>query len=216
MATGKGRGPRLERALERNGVAHDVKAYPDAGHAFLNDHSDDAVPFTFGTRMAAAGAPMRFIQEWMGCCDYRPRQSPSPRPRRRGSRGVAGRLGSGRKAMSAPTKTWLLLATAIVSEVGGTTALKLADGFTKPLPSLAVAVGYGAAFFLLAQVLKSMSVGVVYAIWAGVGTALVAIVSFIFLGETIEWPAWIGIALIVAGVVLVEAYSLAAEETAGS
>ena len=115
--------------------------------------------------------------------------------------------------MSASTKNWLLLATAIVSEVGGTTALKLADGFTKPLPSIAVAVGYGAAFLLLAQVLKSMSVGVVYAIWAGVGTALVAIVSFVFLGETIEWPAWGGIALIVAGVVLVEAYSPAAEET---
>jgi len=114
--------------------------------------------------------------------------------------------------MSAATKTWLLLATAIVSEVGGTIALKLTDGFTKPLPSLAVVVGYGAAFFLLAQVLKSMSVGVVYAIWAGTGTALVAVSSFVFLGESIEWPAWIGIALIVAGVVLVEAYSVAADE----
>lgn len=117
--------------------------------------------------------------------------------------------------MSAATKTWLLLATAIASEVGGTISLKLSDGFTELLPSLLVVVGYGAAFLLLARVLRSMSVGVVYAIWAGVGTALVAIASFAFLGESIEWPAWIGIALIVAGVVLVEAYSVAAGETAG-
>lgn len=67
--------------------------------------------------------------------------------------------------------------------------------------------GYVAAFVLLALVLKSMSVGVVYAIWAGTGTALVAVVSALFLGEAIEWPAWIGICLIVAGVVLVEAFS---------
>ncbi len=117
-------------------------------------------------------------------------------------------------ATSGPGRTWLLLSAAILSEVAGTTCLKLADGFTKLAPSLAVPIGYGAAFFLLALVLKSMSVGVVYAIWAGVGTALVAIVSALFLGEAIEWPAWIGIVLIVAGVVLVEAYSEAAEKTA--
>lgn len=79
-------------------------------------------------------------------------------------------------------------------------------------------VGYVAAFVLLALVLKTMSVGVVYAIWAGVGTALVAIVSTLFLGEEIEWPAWVGICLIVGGVVLVEAYSGeggAATETGG-
>ncbi len=75
-------------------------------------------------------------------------------------------------------------------------------------------VGYGAAFVLLALVLKSMSVGVVYAIWAGVGTALVAVVSVLFLSEAIEWPAWLGIGMIVAGVVLVEAYS-GAEQGAG-
>lgn len=68
-------------------------------------------------------------------------------------------------------------------------------------------VGYVTAFSLLAMVLKTMSVGVVYAIWAGFGTALVAIVSTLFLGEEIEWPAWIGICMIVGGVVLVEAYS---------
>jgi small multidrug resistance pump len=79
-----------------------------------------------------------------------------------------------------------------------------------------VVVGYGAAFVLLALVLKTMSVGVVYAIWAGVGTAMVAVVSALFLGEAIEWPAWIGICLIVAGVVLVEAFSGAEAEAAGS
>lgn len=116
--------------------------------------------------------------------------------------------------MTAQTKAWLLLGTAILAEVAGTTALKLAEGFSKPVPSIAVVVCYSLAFVLLALVLKSMSVGVVYAIWAGVGTALVACASFLFLGEEIEWPAWIGIALIVAGVVLVEASSdTTAEET---
>lgn len=100
-----------------------------------------------------------------------------------------------------------MLGTAIASEVGATTCLKLADGFTRAVPSAGVVVGYVAAFVLLALVLKSMSVGVVYAIWAGVGTALVAVVSAVFLGEEIEWPAWIGICMIVGGVVLVEAYS---------
>lgn len=75
-------------------------------------------------------------------------------------------------------------------------------------------VGYVAAFVLLAMVLKTMSVGVVYAIWAGTGTALVAVVSALFLGEEIEWPAWLGICLIVAGVVLVEAYSGDGDEAA--
>ena len=75
------------------------------------------------------------------------------------------------------------------------------------MPSVGVVVGYAAAFVLLALVLKTMSVGVVYAIWAGTGTALVAVVSALFLGERIEWPAWIGICLIVIGVILVEAYS---------
>lgn len=75
------------------------------------------------------------------------------------------------------------------------------------MPSVGVVVGYVAAFLLLALVLKTMSVGVVYAIWAGTGTALVAVVSALFLGERIEWPAWIGIGLIVTGVVLVEGYS---------
>ncbi|MEZ5077928.1 MAG: multidrug efflux SMR transporter [Solirubrobacterales bacterium] len=106
------------------------------------------------------------------------------------------------------------MASAIASEVGATTCLKLADGFTKPVPSVGVVVGYAAAFVLLALVLKSMSVGVVYAIWAGTGTALVAVVSALFLGEAIEWPAWLGICLIVVGVVLVEAFSEGAPEAA--
>lgn len=116
--------------------------------------------------------------------------------------------------MSAIIKAWVLLGSAILAEVAGTTSLKLAEGFSKLVPSIAVVVCYSLAFVLLALVLKSMSVGVVYAIWAGVGTALVAVASLVFLGEAIEWPAWIGIALIVVGVVLVEASSDAAGEAA--
>jgi small multidrug resistance pump len=98
---------------------------------------------------------------------------------------------------------YVLLAAAIAAEVAGTTAMKFSDGFTKLWPSLATVVGYLVAFTLLAQTLKSMSVGTAYAIWAGVGTAAIAAIGMVFLGETATAAKLAGIALIIAGVVLV-------------
>ncbi|MEO3811110.1 multidrug efflux SMR transporter [Sphaerisporangium sp. B11E5] len=98
---------------------------------------------------------------------------------------------------------WLLLAAAIACEVLATTALKLSDGFTHKGWSVAVALGYIASFALLAQVLKmKMEVGVAYAVWAGVGTAAIAVIGALFLGESLTLAKVSGILLIITGVVL--------------
>lgn len=80
-----------------------------------------------------------------------------------------------------------LLAAAIAAEVAGTTAMKYSEGFTRLWPSLGTVVGYLIAFTLLAQTLKTLSVGTAYAIWAGVGTAAVALIGILFLGSPAAW-----------------------------
>ncbi|MBC9711945.1 MULTISPECIES: DMT family transporter [Streptomyces] len=95
-----------------------------------------------------------------------------------------------------------LLAAAIAAEVAGTTAMKYSEGFTKLWPSLATVAGYLLAFSLLAQTLKTMQVGTAYAIWAGVGTAAVAVIGMLFLGESTSLAKLAGIVLVIGGVVL--------------
>lgn len=97
---------------------------------------------------------------------------------------------------------YVLLAAAIAAEVAGTTAMKFSEGFTKLWPSLITLVGYAIAFTLLAQTLKSMSVGTAYAIWAGVGTAAIAAIGMVFMGEAATAAKIGGIVLVIAGVVL--------------
>ncbi|MFH8486448.1 DMT family transporter [Streptomyces longisporoflavus] len=97
---------------------------------------------------------------------------------------------------------YALLAGAIVAEVAGTTAMKYSDGFSKLWPSLITVAGYLIAFTLLAQTLKTLSVGTAYAIWAGIGTAAVAAIGMIFMGESAGLAKIAGIALVIAGVVL--------------
>ncbi|MHB8610876.1 MAG: DMT family transporter [Candidatus Dormibacteraceae bacterium] len=98
---------------------------------------------------------------------------------------------------------WVLLGGAIATEVAGTLALRASDGLSRLVPSIIVAVGYLASFGLLAIVLKSLPVGIVYAIWAAVGVALVAILGKIMFNDPVPPVAMIGMVLIVAGVVLV-------------
>ncbi|GAA1195865.1 DMT family transporter [Prauserella alba] len=100
---------------------------------------------------------------------------------------------------------YLLIAGAIVAEVAGTVSLKLSEGFSRLLPSIAVIVGYGTAFVLLGQALKhGMPVGVAYAIWAAAGVALVALLGAAFLGEPMNLTMAAGLALVIGGVVLLE------------
>jgi small multidrug resistance pump len=101
---------------------------------------------------------------------------------------------------------WLALLLAIVCEVIGSTGLKASEGFTKPLPSAIVLLGYTAAFFFVSLALKTLPLNMVYAIWAGVGTALISLVGVVVLGERLNWPMGIGIALIVVGVALLHLY----------
>lgn len=100
---------------------------------------------------------------------------------------------------------YVLLAAAIAAEVTGTVSLKYAEGFTRLVPSAVVVVGYGTAFYLLAQVLKAgLPVGVVYAIWSAIGVALVAVIGAAFLGERMNFTMVVGLVLIIGGVVLLE------------
>ncbi|MFI2367049.1 DMT family transporter [Streptomyces sp. NPDC018833] len=95
-----------------------------------------------------------------------------------------------------------LLAAAIAAEVAGTTAMKYSEGFSKLWPSLGTLAGYLLAFALLAQTLKTMQVGTAYAIWAGVGTAAVAAIGILFLGESAGLVKLAGIVFVIFGVVL--------------
>jgi small multidrug resistance pump len=97
---------------------------------------------------------------------------------------------------------YLMLGGAILAEVLGTTAMKYSDGFSRLLPSLGTAAGYLVAFALLAQTLRTMSVGTAYAIWAGVGTAVIAGIGMVFLGESASAVKLAGLGLVIAGVVV--------------
>ncbi|KUJ84386.1 QacE family quaternary ammonium compound efflux SMR transporter [Microbulbifer flavimaris] len=102
---------------------------------------------------------------------------------------------------------YLYLAIAILAEVAATTALKASEQFTRPLPSVLVVLGYGLAFYMLSLVLRTVPVGIAYAIWAGVGILLVALAGAVIYREIPDWPAVIGMTLIVAGVVVINLFS---------
>jgi small multidrug resistance pump len=103
--------------------------------------------------------------------------------------------------------TYLYLALAISAEVAATTFLKLSDGFSKPLPSLVTAVGYAVAFYFLSLTLRSMPVGVAYAIWSGVGIVLISLAGWLLYKQLLDLPALIGMGLIMAGVVVINLFS---------
>ena len=95
----------------------------------------------------------------------------------------------------------VLLAGAIAAEVVGTLLLRASDGFSRLWPSLGTMAGYAVAFVLLAQALKGIDVGVAYAIWAGLGTAVITVIGIVALGEPATALKLVGTALIVVGVV---------------
>jgi len=100
---------------------------------------------------------------------------------------------------------WLVLA--IVAETVGTTALQASQQFTRAGPSVLVVVAYGGAFYLLSLVLKVMPVGVVYAVWSGLGVVSIAVIGRVVFGQRLDGPALLGIALILAGVFVIHLFS---------
>ncbi len=102
---------------------------------------------------------------------------------------------------------YIYLLVAIVFEVVGTSALKATEEFTRLLPTLVVISTYAASFYFLTLVLRSMQLGVVYSIWSGLGIVLVAVAGFLFYKEIPDWPAVLGMGLIIAGVVVINLFS---------
>jgi small multidrug resistance pump len=102
---------------------------------------------------------------------------------------------------------YLYLTIAVMFEVVATTALKETQGFSRLAPSLIVAVGYGFAFYFLALVLRTMPVGVVYALWSGAGIVLVTAIGWLWFKQVLDIPALGGMALILAGVMVINLFS---------
>ena len=102
---------------------------------------------------------------------------------------------------------YLLLTIAIFAEVAATSSMKLSEGFTKPFWAIATIVGFGVAFYFLSLTLKSMPTGIAYAIWAGAGIVLISLIAWLFQGQKLDTPAMVGMALIVVGVVVMNAFS---------
>ena len=102
---------------------------------------------------------------------------------------------------------WFYLAIAIVAEVTGTSALKAAEGFTRLVPSLVVVAGYLIAFYFLSLSLRTIPIGIAYAVWSGIGIALLALIGWMIYGQSLDTPAIVGLALIVTGVVVLNGFS---------
>lgn len=103
--------------------------------------------------------------------------------------------------------TYVYLVVAILFEVVATSALKETNGFTRLAPSLVAVVGYGLAFFFLSLTLRTMPVGVMYAIWSGAGIVFITAIGWMVFRQTLDLPAVLGIALILAGVVIINLFS---------
>ena len=102
---------------------------------------------------------------------------------------------------------WLQLLLAIVAEVGATSATMASDGFTRLWPAVIVVVGYSVSFYCLSLVLKTISVGITYAVWSGLGIVLITLAAWWLYGQTIDTAGLVGMGLILAGVVVLNVFS---------
>src|SRR5690606_18093552 len=127
----------------------------------------------------------------------------SARARRRRRRPAGAAAADGGQALM----KWVYLGIAIVAEIIATSALKSAEGFTRLLPSAITVAGYAVAFYFLALTLREIPVGIAYAIWSGVGIVLISLVGALFFKQHLDAPAILGIALIIAGVVVMNVFS---------
>lgn len=109
--------------------------------------------------------------------------------------------------MSPTVASYCYLLIAIVAEVIATSTLKLSQSFTRPWPSLVTILGYGIAFYCLSLTLRTMPTGIAYAIWSGLGIVLISLVSWLFFKQSLDLPAVLGLALIIAGVLVINVFS---------
>lgn len=105
------------------------------------------------------------------------------------------------------TKTYLILMLAIVFETLATSCLKQSEQFTKLIPSILTVVGYASSFYCLSVVLKSLPMGIAYAIWSGIGIILITAIGWVIFGQRLDSAAVIGLILIIAGVVVINTFS---------
>ena len=102
---------------------------------------------------------------------------------------------------------WLFLFIAITGEVIGTSALKASEGFTRLGPSMVTAIGFAVAFYFLALALRTIPMGIAYAVWSGAGIVAISILGYFLYRQSLDWPALIGIGLILAGVLVINTLS---------
>ncbi|SDI03225.1 DMT family transporter [Lutimaribacter saemankumensis] len=106
-----------------------------------------------------------------------------------------------------PTHVYLILALAILAETVGTSALQASQQFTRLWPSVLVVVAYGISFYLLSVTLKVLPVGIVYAIWSGLGIVFIALIGYLVFRQALDWPAVTGMAMILGGIVVIHLFS---------
>ena len=114
---------------------------------------------------------------------------------------------------SSPERTplhYLALFAAIIAETIGTSALQASQQFTRLGPSILVVIFYGISFYLLSIALRYMPVGVVYAIWSGLGIVFIALIGLAVFGQRLDWPAVLGMGLILAGILVIHLFSTTA------
>jgi small multidrug resistance pump len=102
---------------------------------------------------------------------------------------------------------WLYLGIAIISEVFATSALKASEGFSRLWPSAIVVIGYASAFYFLSLTLRTIPVGIAYAVWSGIGIILISFVGWIVYGQKLDCAALAGISLIIIGVIVLYVFS---------
>ncbi|RVV99832.1 QacE family quaternary ammonium compound efflux SMR transporter [Mesobaculum littorinae] len=103
--------------------------------------------------------------------------------------------------------TYLYLILAVAAETVGTTALQASQQFTRLGPSVVVVVAYAMSFLLLSQVLRYLPVGITYAIWSGLGIFFIAAIGWLVFGQRLDWPAVVGILMILGGILVINLFS---------
>ena len=108
-----------------------------------------------------------------------------------------------------PAHIYLILACAVLAETVGTSALQASQQFTRLWPSVLVVLAYGVSFYLLSVTLKVLPVGIVYAIWSGLGIVFIALIGYLVFRQALDWPAVMGMAMILGGILVIHLFSKA-------